>query len=104
MDENFQKQFNESNKYTKILMDLVTLRETDYDAFMERLYEALTGEFSNAIYDGAPIEEKTKALNTMLEYFKEQEAYEKCATIQSLIKKIESSANLDKIPAWRILR
>ena len=78
-------------KYSKILMDLVTLRETDYDAFMERLYEALTGEFRNAIYDGAPAEEKCKALNTMLEYFKEEDAFEKCAQIQKLIKEIESS-------------
>ena len=104
MDDNFQQQFNESNKYTKILMDLVTLRETDYDAFMERLYEALTGEFRNAIYDGDPIEEKCKALNTLLEYFKEQDAFEKCAVIKSLIKEIESTSNLTNIPAWRINR
>lgn len=78
-------------KYSKILMDLVTLRETDYDAFMERLYEALTGEFRNAIYDGAPAEEKCKALTTMLEYFKEEDAFEKCAQIQKLIKEIQTT-------------
>jgi hypothetical protein len=77
------------NKYTKILLDLVHLRQTDHDAFMNRLYEALTGEFREVIHDAAPIEEKSQALWNMIKHFEKTEEFEKCANLQKLIQELE---------------
>ena len=57
------------NQYSRILLDLIHLRQTDYDAFMNRLYEALTGEFKDALYDTSPIEEKSQAVWSMIKHF-----------------------------------
>jgi hypothetical protein len=74
-------------KYQSALVSLVKLRYTDYDAFMERLYEALRGDFKDAIHDLTPVEGKQQALATMIEYFQDKEEYEKC----SELKKIKDS-------------
>ena len=34
------------NKYHQILLELLHLRETDYDLFVDKLYDAITNEFS----------------------------------------------------------
>lgn len=72
------------NKYSKILLDLVYLRQTDYDAFMNRLYEALTGEFRDVINDQTPVEEKSQAIWTMIKHFEKNEEFEKCADLKKL--------------------
>ena len=97
MDQSMiNEKFGDFNKYNKILIDLIALRESDYDAFMHRLYDALTGDFRNHIYDGAPISEKTSALYTMLEYFKGLEEYEKCAELKKIIAEIETTQPQEK--------
>jgi len=72
------------NNYTKILLDLIHLRQTDYDAFMNRLYEALTGEFKDVIHDSSPGEDKTPAIWTMIKHFEKNEEFEKCADLKKL--------------------
>ena len=42
--------------YNDILLELIRLRETDYDGFMDRLYEALAGEFRDVVHDGTPMD------------------------------------------------
>lgn len=79
-----QQQPNDSSKYSKIMLELVHLRQTDYDAFMDKLYEALTGEFRGAVHDAAPPEEKNQAIWTMIDHFKKTEQYEKCANLKTL--------------------
>jgi hypothetical protein len=71
-------------KYQAALVNLVKLRYTDYDAFMERLYEALRGEFKEVIHDLTPVEGKHQALATMIEYFQNKEEYEKCAELKQI--------------------
>lgn len=70
--------------YQSTLVDLVKLRYADYDAFMERLYEALRGEYKDAINDATPTDSKRQALATMIEYFQGKEEYEKCAELLRL--------------------
>lgn len=72
------------NGYSKILLDLIHLRQTDYDAFMNRLYEALTGEFKDVINDSSPVDEKSQAIWTMIKHFEKQEEFEKCAELKKL--------------------
>ena len=79
------------NKYSKILLDLVYLRQTDYDAFMNRLYEALTGEFRDVINDSTPVEEKSQAIWTMIKHFEKNEEFEKCADLKKLADQLPKS-------------
>jgi hypothetical protein len=81
------------NGYSKILLDLIYLRQTDYAAFMERLYEALTGEFKDVINDASPVEEKSQAIWTMIKHFEENEEFEKCAELKKLADKLDPSLN-----------
>jgi hypothetical protein len=78
------------NQYSRILLDLIHLRQTDYDAFMNRLYEALTGEFKDALYDTSPIEEKSQAVWSMIKHFEKQEEFEKCASLKKMIEEIDT--------------
>jgi hypothetical protein len=78
------------NQYSRILLDLIHLRQTDYDAFMNRLYEALTGEFKDALYDTSPIEEKSQAVWSMIKHFEKQEEFEKCASLKKMIEEIDN--------------
>lgn len=73
------------NNYSHILLDLIHLRATDYDAFMDKLYEALTGEFKDAIYDASPVEEKHQAIWSMIKHFEKQEEFEKCADLKRMV-------------------
>ena len=74
--------------YHDILLELIQLRETDYDAFMDRLYEALAGEFRDVVHDKTPVEEKKQAIWTMIEHFSGKEQYEKCADLKRLSEEI----------------
>lgn len=75
-------------KYHQILLELIKLRETDYDAFMEKLYEALAGEFRDVVNDGSPMAEKSQALNTMIKHFSDREEYEKCADLKKMMDQL----------------
>lgn len=79
---------NNVPKYQSTLVDLVKLRYTDYDAFMQRLYEALRGDHKDAINDATPAENKKQALETMIQYFSGKEEYEKCAELQVLYNQL----------------
>lgn len=76
------------NSYSQILLDLIHLKQTDYDAFMNRLYEALTGEFKDVIHDSSPVSEKAQAIRTMIKHFEKSEEFEKCAELKKLVDSI----------------
>jgi hypothetical protein len=77
-----------NRNYHDILLELIRLRETDYDGFMDRLYEALAGEFRDVVHDGAPIDEKKQAIWTMISHFEKKEQYEKCADLKRLSEEL----------------
>ena len=76
-------------KTSQMLAELVSLRHTDFDAFMNLLYDALQKELSGAIFDQTPLTEKQEALNSMIQYFQDREEYEKCAVLRDMVLTIE---------------
>ena len=76
-------------KTSQMLAELVSLRHTDFDAFMNLLYDALQNELSDAIFDQTPTFEKQEALNSMIQYFQDREEYEKCAVLRDMVQTIE---------------
>jgi hypothetical protein len=76
-------------KTSQMLAELVSLRHTDFDAFMNLLYDALQKELSGAIFDQTPLTEKQEALNSMIQYFQDKEEYEKCAVLRDMVLTIE---------------
>lgn len=75
---------NDKTKYHDLLIELMELKNKDYGQFMEKLYEAMFGEFKDVISDKEPVIEKKKALDTMMLHFQGKEEYEKCAKIKEL--------------------
>ena len=49
-------------KTSQMLAELVSLRHTDFDAFMNLLYDALQRELSGAIFDETTLTDKQEAL------------------------------------------
>jgi len=76
-------------KTSQMLAELVSLRHTDFDAFMNLIYDALQRELSGAIFDQTPLTEKQEALNSMIQYFQDKEEYEKCAVLRDMVLTIE---------------
>jgi hypothetical protein len=83
------KSIKDEMDYHTILLELIKLRDTDYDGFMNKLYEALNGRFRNAINDTAPAGEKRQAIWSMIEHFSAKEEYEKCADLKRLVEELE---------------
>jgi len=69
---------------SQVLANLVQLRHTDFDAFMNLLYSALQNELKGAIFDDTPIADKRSALESMIQYFTDKEEYEKCAVLRDI--------------------
>jgi hypothetical protein len=66
-------------KHHLLLVELIQLKETDYDKFMDKLYIAMTTEFSNILRDELLKDEEHKnTLKSMISYFENKEEYEKC--------------------------
>ena len=71
-----------------LLFELLQLRESDYEGFMQKLYEALSGEFRGMVHDTSPIEEKLQALDSIRVHFQEREEYEKCAALKTMLDEL----------------
>jgi hypothetical protein len=80
---------NPDRRYHEILMELIHLREKDYDGFMNKLYDALSGEFKDMIHDPTPASEKERAIWTMINHFADKEEYEKCAELKKMTEHIK---------------
>ena len=66
-------------KHHLLLVELIELRETNYDKFMEKLYEAVTTEFSDLFRNEILKQKDHKdTLKSMIKFFEEKEEYEKC--------------------------
>ena len=78
------------SRYHEILMELIVLREQNYELFMDKLYEALSGDFRQMVNDDSPLDEKSQALRTMIEHFEVREEYEKCATLKEMLDELNA--------------
>ena len=63
---------------------LLTLEQSNFDEFMNLSYAVMMQSPSNVLKRKDSIETKVDAINTMIEYFEESEAYEKCTNLQKL--------------------
>jgi hypothetical protein len=81
---------NKKPSYQQMLFELLQLRESDYEGFMQKLYEALSGDFRQMVNDDSPLDEKSQALRTMIEHFEVREEYEKCATLKEMLDELNA--------------
>jgi len=73
----------------ELLLNLMNLRQKkDRDAFMDKMYEALTGEFSGALDGDNLTNEHRLALSIMIDHFLQKEEYEKCAVLNRVLQRI----------------
>ena len=79
---------NKKPSYQQMLFELLQLRESDYEGFMQKLYEALSGDFRQMVNDDSPLDEKSQALKTMIGHFEAREEYEKCATLKIMLDEL----------------
>jgi len=91
MAKKSKREDDQDGRYRQILFELMHLKEKDYDAFMEKLYAALSGEFRGMVHDSSPVEEKLKALWSMIHHFESKEEYEKCAELKKMTEELDKT-------------
>lgn len=73
-------------KSLELLYELLQLRDTDYDKFMYKLYEAMTTEFLDVVKSKVfDVNESEIVLKNMIKYFESKEEYEKCDVLLHLL-------------------
>lgn len=74
------------NKHHQILLELLQLRETNYELFIDKLYDAITNEFSKYFKEEL-IKDKDhqQTLSIMIEHYEKREEYEKCDVLLHLL-------------------
>ena len=73
-------------KYHLILTEILQLRDKDYDMFMDKLYEATTGELLYMTIEMLNESEQHRdTLRSMIAYFERKEEYEKCDVLLHLL-------------------
>jgi uncharacterized membrane protein YvbJ len=69
-----------------ILVELLELRDKDYEKFMDKLYEAISGELSDVVTNELLKDEvHRESIKMMIEYFEQKEEYEKCDVLLHLL-------------------
>lgn len=66
-----------------ILLELLSLRQKeDLDAFMDKLYQAMTGEFRETLFTPTIMAENRDIITMMIDHFVNKEEYEKCTLLK----------------------
>lgn len=74
-------------KHHQILLELLHLRETDYDLFIDKLYDAITNEFSKYFKEEIiKDKEHQDTLKIMIDHYEKREEYEKCDVLYHILK------------------
>jgi len=75
-------------KHHLILTEILNLRDKDYNMFMEKLYEATTGELLDMTIDMIKeSEEHRDTIKIMIKHFETKEEYEKCDVLLHLLNR-----------------
>ncbi len=75
------------SKQHLLLMELLTFRETNYELFLDKLYEAITTDFQKIfIEEMIKDKEHQQTLQSMIDHFEKKEEYEKCDVLLHLFK------------------
>jgi len=74
-------------KHHQVLLELLQLRDKDYDLFVDKLYDAITNEFSKYFKEEL-IKDKDhqQTLKIMIDHYEKKEEYEKCDVLLHLLK------------------
>lgn len=73
-------------KSLTLLYELIELRKTDYDKFMDKLYTLITDEFTEVTTSKLfSKDEMDLVLKSMIKFFESKEEYEKCDVLLHLI-------------------
>jgi len=74
-------------KHHEILMELLNLRETNYDLFIDKLYDAITDDFSKYFKEEL-IKDKDHqdTLKIMIDHYEKKEEYERCDVLYHILK------------------
>jgi len=63
-------------------MELIQLRDKDYDKFLDKFYDAINTEFHDVfIQELLKEKEHKETLMVMIKHFEEKEEYEKCQVL-----------------------
>lgn len=57
---------------------------------MDLMYIAITERKMGALQHDAPLDEKIQGVQTILDFFKEEEQYEKCAELKKIIQELHA--------------
>lgn len=63
---------------------------TSKQKMMDLMYVAITEEKMGALQHDAPVTEKINGVQTILNFFKENEEYEKCAELKKIINELNA--------------
>ncbi len=70
----------------EILLELLNLRETNYDLFIDKLYYAITVDFNSYFKEDLARDiENKKTVQIMINHYEKKEDYEKCQVLISLL-------------------
>lgn len=73
--------------YHQMMLELLKLRETNYDLFLDKLYDAITNDFLDTFVKDLLKEEiHRETLNSLIKHFENKEEYEKCNVLLNILK------------------
>ena len=72
-----------------MMLEMLELRDKNYDLFLDKLYEALTTEFlDNFIKDLLKDDIHKETLKSLIKHFEKKEEYEKCNYLVNLLNSL----------------
>jgi hypothetical protein len=83
MDE-LEEYENNETKFIK------KLHESSREDMMELIYSSIVKDKMGALKHGAPIKEKIEGVQSVLNFFKEREEYEKCVELKKILDKLNA--------------
>jgi hypothetical protein len=67
------------------------LHESSTEDMMELIYNSIIKDKMGALKHHAPIEQKIEGVESVLNFFKEREEYEKCTELKKIIQRLKST-------------
>jgi hypothetical protein len=75
------------NNETKFIKKL---HESSREDMMELIYSSIVKDKMGALKHGAPVEDKIEGVQSVLNFFKEREEYEKCVELKKILDKLNA--------------
>ena len=82
------EEYDNDNNETKFIEKL---KVSSREYMMEIIYNSIVKEKMGALKHEAPLEDKIEGVQTVLNFFKEREEYEKCIELKKIIDKLTCS-------------